>query len=73
MGSDGAQGLLDLRRSGGHTIIQDQETSAVFGMPAAAARLDAGTEILPLPRIAKAVQVAVARIRRLAEPTGASK
>jgi two-component system chemotaxis response regulator CheB len=72
MGSDGAQGLLDLRRSGGHTIVQDEETSAVYGMPAAAARLDAGTETLPLPQIAKAVQTAVARIGRRPEPAGAS-
>jgi len=41
MGSDGAEGLLALRRKGGHTIVQDEHTSAVYGMPAAAAKLNA--------------------------------
>ncbi|MBP0580313.1 chemotaxis response regulator protein-glutamate methylesterase [Labrys sp. LIt4] len=52
MGSDGARGLKALRDLGHHTIAQDQATSAVYGMPKAAATLDAATDILPLSRIA---------------------
>jgi two-component system response regulator WspF len=52
MGSDGAKGLKALRTEGHHTIAQDQATSAVYGMPKAAAALSAATEILPLERIA---------------------
>jgi two-component system response regulator WspF len=52
MGSDGAQGLRALRDAGHHTIAQDQASSAVYGMPKAAAALGAATEILPLDRIA---------------------
>lgn len=52
MGSDGAQGLKELRRLGHHTIAQDQASSAVYGMPKAAAALDAASEILPLNQIA---------------------
>ena len=51
MGRDGAQGLLALRRSGHHTITQDATSSAVYGMPKAAAELDAASEILPLTKI----------------------
>lgn len=52
MGRDGALGLLAMRRKGCHTIAQDQATSAVYGMPKAAAALGAAVEILPLELIA---------------------
>jgi chemotaxis response regulator CheB len=55
MGSDGAKGLKMLRNLGHYTIAQDQKTSAVYGMPRAAADLQAATEILPLDRIASAL------------------
>ena len=50
MGADGAKGLLAMRRAGWHTIAQDQATSIVYGMPKAAAKIDAAAEILPLDR-----------------------
>ena len=37
MGRDGARGLKLMRERGFHTIAQDQATSAVYGMPKAAA------------------------------------
>ena len=52
MGRDGAFGLKALRNKGHHTIAQDQATSAVYGMPKAAAALDAAVEVLPVQRIA---------------------
>ena len=48
MGRDGAQGMLQLRNKGVHTIAQDEGTCAVYGMPKAAAKLNAAVEILPL-------------------------
>jgi chemotaxis response regulator CheB len=52
MGRDGAKGLKALRESGRWTIAQDQQTSAVYGMPKAAAALNAAADILPIDRIA---------------------
>ena len=59
MGADGAKGLLAMRRVGWHTIAQDQATSIVYGMPKAAATIDAAAEILPLDLIAGAITQAV--------------
>jgi two-component system response regulator WspF len=53
MGKDGAQGLKALRGSGHHTIAQDQATCAVYGMPKAAAAMNAAVDILPIERIAE--------------------
>ena len=58
MGRDGAAGLAAMRAKGYHTIAQDEATSAVYGMPKAAAALNAAVAILPLPHIANAVQKA---------------
>ncbi len=52
MGRDGAEGLKAMRERGFFTIAQDQATSAVYGMPKAAAALNAAVQILPLPDIA---------------------
>ncbi|SOE64161.1 response regulator receiver modulated CheB methylesterase [Burkholderia sp. OK233] len=59
MGRDGAIGLKAMRTKGYHTIAQDEATCAVYGMPKAAAALDAAAAILPLPRIAAALAAAV--------------
>ena len=53
MGDDGAEGLLELKRRGGHTIVEDRSTATVYGMPRAAQELGAATEVLPLPDIAR--------------------
>ncbi|MBI2568074.1 MAG: chemotaxis response regulator protein-glutamate methylesterase [Candidatus Schekmanbacteria bacterium] len=55
MGRDGADGLLAMRQAGAATIAQDEATSVVYGMPAAAAENGAAEQILPLPKVARAI------------------
>jgi two-component system, chemotaxis family, protein-glutamate methylesterase/glutaminase len=59
MGEDGAAGLAAMHRSGARTIVQDQQTSAVYGMPGAAQRLGVVDLELPLNAIAAAILRAV--------------
>jgi two-component system chemotaxis response regulator CheB len=55
MGDDGAAGLAAIATAGGLTIAQDEETSAVFGMPRAAIERGAARLVLPLERMARTV------------------
>jgi two-component system chemotaxis response regulator CheB len=52
MGEDGAVGLAALRNAGATTIAQDEASSVVYGMPAAAVALGAAEHVLPLTEIA---------------------
>jgi two-component system, chemotaxis family, protein-glutamate methylesterase/glutaminase len=66
MGADGANGLLELRKTGAMTIAQDQATSVVFGMPRAAIEAGAAVHVLPLQQIAETLIAASARPKPLA-------
>jgi two-component system, chemotaxis family, protein-glutamate methylesterase/glutaminase len=55
MGDDGARGLLALREAGGRTIVQDESSCVVFGMPREAIERGAAEIVLPLAKIADAV------------------
>jgi len=55
MGNDGADGLLQMRHAGAHTIAQDEATSIVFGMPREAIACGAVNAIHPLSYIAGAI------------------
>jgi len=68
MGSDGAKGLKALRNAGHHTIAQDRETSAVYGMPKAAAAIAAAVDILPLDQIAPRLIELFVSVRSSREP-----
>jgi chemotaxis response regulator CheB len=57
MGNDGAKGMATLRQAGWFTIAQDQSTCVVYGMPKAAAELNAASRVLPLPLIAGTIQL----------------
>jgi two-component system chemotaxis response regulator CheB len=59
MGRDGAEGLRRMHKAGAHTIGQDEPTSVVWGMPAAAQALGAVVAELALPDIAAAIVEAV--------------
>jgi two-component system, chemotaxis family, protein-glutamate methylesterase/glutaminase len=55
MGKDGAEELRLLKEKGAVTIAQDEESSAVFGMPGEAVRLSGATYVLPPGEIAVAL------------------
>lgn len=52
MGEDGARGLLDMKGAGAFTIAEDETTSVVYGMPAAAVRMGGVSLSLPLDQVA---------------------
>ncbi len=51
MGSDGARGLLHMKKAGAFTIAQNEQTCVVYGMPKEAVKLDAVHKVLPLEEI----------------------
>jgi two-component system chemotaxis response regulator CheB len=55
MGRDGASGLLQIRRAGGRTIVQDEASCVVYGMPREAVLLGAAERVLPLIDIGPAL------------------
>ena len=55
MGADGAKGLTDMRKSGAHTIGQNEESCVVYGMPMVAFNMGGVAEQLPLTSIGDAV------------------
>jgi len=52
MGSDGAQGLLQMKQAGAQTMAQDEASCVVFGMPREAIRMGAVDRVMPLHRMA---------------------
>jgi len=56
MGRDGAKELRAMRELGAVTIAQDEQSSAVHGMPGEAIKLKGARYILPPDRIVKVVQ-----------------
>ncbi|APG04804.1 chemotaxis response regulator protein-glutamate methylesterase [Luteibacter rhizovicinus DSM 16549] len=52
MGDDGARGLGELKEIGAPTLVQDEASSVVWGMPGAAWKAGAANEMLPLDAIA---------------------
>ena len=51
MGSDGAQGLLEMKQAGAFTVAQDAKSCVVFGMPKKAIERGAVCRIAPLQQI----------------------
>lgn len=51
MGSDGKNGVVQIKSNGGMSFAQDQSTSVVFGMPKEAASTGTVEKVLPLDQI----------------------
>ena len=48
MGSDGAEGMGLIRQVGGHTVTQDKESCAIYGMPRVAVEKGYGEKVISL-------------------------
>lgn len=55
MGKDGLDGCRDVAAAGGQVIVQDADSSVVWGMPRFVAEAGLAEEVLPLDRIAAAI------------------
>ena len=58
MGSDGAAGLLELRRAGGTALAQDEASCVVAGMPGAAVAAGAVDQVVPIGELAARIAAA---------------
>jgi two-component system chemotaxis response regulator CheB len=57
MGHDGTAGAQAIKHGGGTVLVQDQSTSEFFGMPGAAIKAGLVEHVLPLAKIAEALQL----------------
>ncbi|MEI7880195.1 MAG: chemotaxis-specific protein-glutamate methyltransferase CheB [bacterium] len=57
MGDDGAEGLVTMRRAGGRTFVQNENSCVVFGMPRVAIEKGGAQWILPPDQIASRIAV----------------
>jgi len=55
MGSDGAEGLLEMKEAGAYTVAQSEASCVVFGMPKEAISRGGVREVAPLSRIASII------------------
>ncbi len=53
MGKDGLEGCKEVFKAGGRIIVQDQESSVVWGMPGCVASEGLASAVMPLPDMAK--------------------
>lgn len=63
MGSDGARGLLAMRRAGARTLAQDEASCIVFGMPREAYLAGGVERLIPLRRMAETILTELACIK----------
>jgi two-component system chemotaxis response regulator CheB len=51
MGSDGKTGMLEIKKRGGFTIAESEESSVVFGMPQEVIMAGGASMVVPLEEI----------------------
>lgn len=62
MGIDGAAGMCAVKEAGGATVVQDEATSVVFGMPRAVITAGAADRVVPIAKVASEITRAL-RVR----------
>ena len=65
MGSDGAQGLGEIKKAGGNAVAQDKESCAIYGMPRIAVEKGYSNRIVPLAEMASYLSSEVGRLVEL--------
>ena len=55
MGRDGADGLRVIREARGRAVVQNRETSTIFGMPQAALHAAGADRVVPLNDVASTI------------------
>jgi two-component system chemotaxis response regulator CheB len=73
MGDDGAQGLGAVKKAGGMTIAQSEESCVVFGMPKAAIERGYATRVVALDGLSSTLQALCGRHEGRGEIGGAGK
>jgi len=73
MGEDGAQGLGEVKKAGGMTIAQSEESCVVFGMPKAAIERGYATRVIALDVLSSTLQALCGRGEDRGDGGGAGK
>jgi two-component system chemotaxis response regulator CheB len=55
MGTDGLNGVREIRAGNGYVIAQDEETSAIYGMPKAVVEAQLANSVAPVHKIAEEI------------------
>jgi two-component system chemotaxis response regulator CheB len=69
MGEDGAEALGEIRKQGGITIAQDEESCVVYGMPRAAIDRGSVMRVVPLDALANTLMAQCAERSRAGTET----
>ncbi|MEE9397798.1 MAG: chemotaxis response regulator protein-glutamate methylesterase [Methylococcales bacterium] len=55
MGADGAKGMKEMKDAGAPTVVQDEDSSVVWGMPGEAYKLGCNDNVVPLDLVAQTI------------------
>jgi two-component system chemotaxis response regulator CheB len=55
MGNDGTDGMKAIKRAGGKTLVQDEQSCVVYGMPRAVVEAGVADKIAPLGSLASEI------------------
>ena len=55
MGCDGTAGSNAIKQAGGNVIVQDEETSVVWGMPGSVVREGIADKVVPIDELASEI------------------